>query len=77
MLVKPNKQHTARMLTMQEAMEYLGERGIPCKSRATFYRILEDFNVPYVDTNPSGKHKVRRFKEEDLNSILAAQGLTP
>lgn len=64
-----------KMLTMQEAMDYLSDKGVPCKSRATFYRIIEDFEVPYVNTNPKGRHEVRRFSQEALNKVLEAKGL--
>lgn len=64
-----------KMITMQEAMKYLSDKGVPCKSRTTFYRILEDFNVPYVDINPNGKHAVRRFNKDDLDKVLQATGL--
>lgn len=65
------------MLTMQEAMNYLSDKGVPCKSRATFYRILKDFKVPYVNVNPNGKHEVRRFTADGLNKVLKANGLNP
>lgn len=64
-----------RMLTMQEAMDYLSIKGLPCRSRITFYRILDDFNVKYINTNPRGKHEVRRFALEDLDKVLKAKGL--
>lgn len=66
-----------RMLTMQEAMDYLSNKGIPCKSRSTFYRIIKDFSLPYVNVNPSGKHEVRRFAVDGLARILKAKGLEP
>lgn len=65
------------MLNMEQAMDYLSDKGVPCKSRATFYRILKDFNVPYVNVNPCGKHEVRRFTSEGLNKVLKANGLNP
>ena len=65
------------MLNMQQAMDYLSDKGVPCKSRATFYRILKDFKVPYVNVNPQGKHQVRRFGMEGLNKVLKANGLNP
>ena len=68
---------TERMLTMQEAMEYLTDKGVPCKSRATFYRILRDFDVKHVDVNPNGKNAVRRFPPESLVEILVAKGILP
>ena len=66
---------TERMLTMQEAMEYLSSRGVPCKSRATFYRILKDFNIQYVNINPHGTNEVRRFPPEALGKLLEAKGI--
>ena len=68
---------TERMLTMQEAMEYLSNKGVPCKSRATFYRILTDFDVQYINVNPNGKNAVRRFPPESLNEILESKGILP
>ena len=59
-----------RLLTMQEAMEFLTERGYPCKSRSTFYRLLEDFNIPYTDVNPCGKNKIRRFPTSGLKKFI-------
>lgn len=64
-----------RMLTMQEAMEYLTKMGFPCRSRNTFYRMLEQFNIPYTNINPSGKNEVRRFPVEGINNFLKSQGL--
>jgi hypothetical protein len=58
-------------------MDYLSDKGVPCKSRATFYRILEDFKVPYVNVNPKGKHEVRRFTVGGLDKVLKANGLSP
>lgn len=68
---------TERMLTMREAMEYLSDKGVPCKSRATFYRILRDFNVQYVNINPNGKNEVRRFPPDSLVEMLEAKGILP
>lgn len=64
-----------KMLTMQQAMEYLSEKGVPCKSRATFYRILKDFGIQYVNMNPHGKNEIRRFRLEDLDKVLEAKGI--
>lgn len=71
----PKTKGVGKMITMQQAMDYLSEKGVPCRSRATFYRILEDFGVQFVDINPNGKHKVRRFSTEELNKVLQANGL--
>ena len=68
---------TERMLTMQEAMEYLTNKGVPCKSLATFYRILKDFDVQHVNVNPNSKNAVRRFPPESLTEILEAKGILP
>jgi len=68
---------TERMLTMQEAMDYLTDKGVPCKSRATFYRILKDFDIQHVNVNPNGKNAVRRFPPESLVEILEAKGILP
>jgi hypothetical protein len=76
-MIKRRPPGVERMLTMQEAMDYLSNKGVPCKSRATFYRIIKDFEVLYVNVNPHGKHEVRRFKPEDLRKVLEAKGLTP
>jgi hypothetical protein len=72
-----NKPSADKMLTMQQAMDYLSDKGVPCKSRATFYRILHDFGVQYVNMNPYGKNEIRRFKVTDLNKVLEAKGLAP
>lgn len=69
------RQASDRMLTMQEAMNYLSTRGFPCKSRSTFYRVLDEFEIPYTDVNPSGKHKIRRFPVSGLIDFLKGQGL--
>lgn len=66
-----------RLATMQEAMEYLSSKGIPCKSRDTFYRILRDFNVPFVNTNPNGKNAIRRFDWAELERVVTSKGLEP
>ena len=57
--------------TMQQAMDYLVKKGIPCRSRGTFYRILRDFDVKYVNSNPNGKHKTRRFSQAELDRVVA------
>lgn len=64
-----------RLLTMQEAMDFLTDKGFPCRSRSTFYKMLENFNIPYTNTNPNGKHEVRRFPLNGLNEFLRNQGL--
>ena len=66
-----------RMLTMQEAMDYLSARGFPCKSRSTFYRVLRDFKIPYTNINPHGKHEIRRFPLSGLEEFLRERGLEP
>jgi hypothetical protein len=62
-----------RMLTMQEAMEYLAGYGIPCKSRKTFYKLLP--KIQYTNTNICGKNETRRFALPVLNKYLVAQGI--
>lgn len=69
------RQDSDRLLTMQEAIEYLSNRGFPCRSRNTFYRILEEFELPFMDTNPHGKNRMRRFPVSGLSSFLTKQGL--
>lgn len=64
-----------RMLTMQEAMEYLTEKGFPCRSRSTFYKILNNFDIKYTNINPGGKNEVRRFPLTGLEDFLRKQGL--
>lgn len=64
-----------RLLTMQEAMDFLTEKGFPCRSRSTFYKMLENFNIPYTNTNPNGKHEVRRFPLAGLNEFVRSQGV--
>jgi hypothetical protein len=66
-----------RMLTMQEAMKYLSDKGFPCRSRSTFYRVLEEFDIQFMDLNPSGKHAIRRFPLSGLQKFLELQGLEP
>jgi hypothetical protein len=65
------------MLTMQQAMKYLSDKGIPCRSRSTFYRVISDFNIEYTDLNPSGSNKIRRFPLSGLQVFLKSQGLEP
>lgn len=64
-----------KLLTMKEAMDFLSSRGFPCRSRSTFYKILEHFDIPFVDMNPGGKHAVRRFSLAELEKFLRIQGL--
>lgn len=64
-----------RMLTMQEAMDFLTDKGFPCRSRSTFYKMLENFNIPYTNINLGGKNEVRRFPLAGLVSFLKSQGL--
>jgi len=66
-----------RMLTMQEAMKYLSDKGFPCRSRSTFYRVLDDFEIKFIDLNPSGKNAIRRFPLSGLQEFLKSQGLEP
>lgn len=64
-----------RLVSMSEAMEYLSEKGYPCKSRHTFYRVIKENSIPYVDTNPNGKNEMRRFTIIALDEFLRKQGL--
>lgn len=64
-----------RMLTMQEAMDFLSEKGFPCRSRSTFYKILKNFDIKHTDINPGGKNAVRRFPLSSLEEFLRSQGL--
>jgi len=64
-----------RMLTMQEAMDYLTEKGFPCRSRSTFYKMLDNFELQYTNINPGGKNEVRRFPLSGINAFLKKQGL--
>jgi hypothetical protein len=66
----------AKPLTMQEAMDYLTKHGISCQSRKTFYRFLQDFDIPYVNINPEGKYEVRRFPLKGLQDFLRSNGIT-
>ena len=63
------------MLTMQEAMDYLTDKGFPCRSRSTFYKMLENFDIPYTNINKGGKNEVRRFPMTKLKEFLRNQGL--
>lgn len=63
------------MLTMQEAMDFLTDKGFPCRSRSTFYRVLQEFDIPYTNLNPGGKHEIRRFPLTGLKGFLEKQGL--
>lgn len=69
------KKTNERMLTMQEAMDFLTEKGFPCRSRSTFYKMLENFDIPYTNINPGGKNEVRRFPLTKLQDFLKSQGL--
>jgi hypothetical protein len=62
------------LLTMAETMKYLADRNVPCSSRKSFYRLLEDYKIPYINTNPRGKHEIRRFKISDLEKFLKKYG---
>lgn len=66
-----------RTLTMQETMDYLSDKGFPCRSRSTFYRVIDDFKIPFIDTNPHGKHAIRRFPLSVIQDFLKTQGLEP
>lgn len=65
----------SKLLTMQEAMDFLTDKGFPCRSRSTFYKILEHFNIPYTNMNPGGQREVRRFALTELEKFLISQGL--
>ena len=62
-----------KLLTMQQAMDYLTSYGISCKSRKTFYKLLDDFNIPYTNMNPSGAYEMRRFPLTGLKRFLRKQ----
>lgn len=62
-----------RMLTMQEAMDYLSDKGYPCRSRSTFYKMLENFDIPYTNINPGGTNEVRRFPVVGLETFVRNQ----
>lgn len=64
-----------KLLTMQQAMDYLSEKGFPCRSRSTFYKLIENFDIRYININPEGKNQVRRFALSKLNEFLKRQGL--
>jgi hypothetical protein len=66
-----------RLVSMREAMDYLNTKGVPCKCRSTFYRIIKEFNIPYTNTNPNGKHEVRRFNTRNLQQFVRDRGLEP
>lgn len=65
----------SRLLTMQEAMDYLTEKGFPCRSRSTFYKVLNSFEIPYTNINRGGKNEIRRFPLSGLEQFLRDQGL--
>jgi hypothetical protein len=67
----------SRLVSMREAMEYLNNKGVPCKCRSTFYRIIKEFDIPYTNTNPNGKHEVRRFNMHALQQFIHERGLEP
>jgi hypothetical protein len=73
--MKKSTESLDKLLTMQQAMDYLSERGFPCKSRNTFYRIVEDFKIPYTVVNPNGKYEIKRFSRHELQVFLESQGL--
>jgi excisionase family DNA binding protein len=52
-------------LTMQEAMHYL-----KINSRSTFYRLLTQGKISYVNLNPTGDYEIRRFKKSMLDKYL-------
>lgn len=64
-----------RLLSMQEAMDYLTDKGFPCRSRSTFYKILKSFDIPYTNINLGGKNEIRRFSLTGLEKFLRDQGL--
>ena len=64
------------LLTMQQAMDYLTSYGISCRSRKTFYKLLDDFNIPYTDINPNGVYEVRRFPLKGLKHFLRKQSIS-
>lgn len=64
-----------RLVSMQEAMDYLSEKGLPCRSRSTFYRVIREFGIEYVDTNPNGKNEMRKFAKANLDHVLQQKGL--
>lgn len=70
MFRETNAKFDTTLLTMSEAMEYLSNKGIPCRSRTKFYRIIKDFNIGYVNVNKSGKNEIRRFTKEELDKVL-------
>lgn len=60
-----------RMLTMQEAQDYLSIFGCPVRSRSSFYKFTEvTHSIPYEDLNPSGTNRVRLFNREVLDLFI-------
>jgi len=62
------------MFTMPEAQEYLVSHGVPVRSRSSFYKRIDEHNLPYVDLTPSSRYENRRFRKGDLDKFLETLG---
>lgn len=58
------------LMSMEEAMEFLSEHNIPCRSRRSFYKRLKDLKIPYTVLNPGGRKLTRRFRKSDLEKVI-------
>jgi excisionase family DNA binding protein len=54
-----------RVMTMEEAMAYLR-----INSRSTFYKLLEEGKIKYVNLNRKGRYEIRRFTKDSLDAYL-------
>jgi hypothetical protein len=62
------------MMTSEQAQQYLVSFGLPVKSRASFYKFVEEHKIPYANLTPSSRKKTRRFRKEDLDAFLKRLG---
>lgn len=58
------------MMTMPEAQEYLVSYGVPVRSRFTFYRYLDEYQIPFINLTPWSRYANRRFRKADLDKFL-------
>lgn len=69
-MTEQQTKHYPDLMPMKMAMDYLVEHGVACRSRKSFYKLLENFRIPYVDLNPGGKKASRRFRKDDLDTFI-------
>lgn len=63
-----------KLLSANEAQAYLVSFGVPVKSRDSFYRYIERFDIKFFDMTPDSRKTTRQFQPVELNRFLVKTG---